>query len=206
MQILQLHLPMVQNYCCRCAKPLPRGQQACGSCLGELLSNIRTTVLFYYQSPVDQLISNLKFGNNLIGAKILGELLSNHLYAQYQNKNKPEVIIPVPLHIDRLRERGYNQALEISRPIAKKLNIPIDRFGIKRIKNTLPQAKLTVKERESNIKKAFSIADDFYYNHVAVVDDVITTGNTIIALCKILGVMGIKRIDVWCLAKSLLKI
>ena len=194
-------LPVLQNYCKRCAETLPEGQKICGSCLSDLSMQIETTALFNYSSPIDQLIINLKFRNNLIGARILGELLGNHLYDQYQNKIKPEVIIPVPLHSIRLRERGYNQALELSRPISKKLNIPIDKFSIKRVKNTAAQAVLSAKERQQNIKQAFGIDENFKYDYVAIIDDVVTTGNTVNELCKVLCSAGVSRIDIWCCAK-----
>lgn len=194
-------LPVLKNHCTRCAEALPEGQDMCGSCLGGSSLIVKTTALFYYQSPIDQLITNLKFGNNLIGAKILGELLADRLVEQYKNKNRPEIIIPVPLHPSRLRERGYNQALELSRPIAKKLQIPIDKFHVKRVKNTKPQAKLTAKERKQNIKRAFWVSPDFHYQYVAVIDDVITTGNTITELCDSLRNAGVLRVDVWCSAK-----
>lgn len=195
------NLPVLKNYCTRCAEPLPEGQDICGSCLDNSSLIIKTTALFCYQSPIDQLITNLKFGNNLIGAKILGELLARCLFEQYKDKTKPEIIVPVPLHPDRLRERGYNQALELVKPAAEKLQIPIDKFRVKRVKNTLAQAMLSAKERKQNIKEAFFVSPEFQYQYVAVMDDVITTGNTITELCKSLGGCGVKQIDIWCLAK-----
>ena len=198
-------LPVLQNYCKRCAETLPEGQKICGSCLSDLSMQIETTALFNYSSPIDQLIINLKFRNNLIGARILGELLANHLHDQYQNKSKPEIIIPVPLYSARLRERGYNQALELSRPISKKLNIPIDKFSVKRVKNTAAQVTLSAKERQQNIKQAFSVDKKFKYNYAAIIDDVITTGNTVNELCKVLYGAGVSRIDIWCCAKSQFK-
>ncbi|MBU0744725.1 MAG: ComF family protein [Gammaproteobacteria bacterium] len=198
-------LPFLKNYCQRCASPLPQGQDICGACLGNSLPAIKTTVLFHYEPPIDKLIMNLKFHNNLIGAKILGELLGDHLYNQYQAEAKPEVIIPMPLHFARLRERGYNQSLEISQPIAKRLKIPIDIFKIKRLKNTVPQSRLNAKERIKNVKHAFHVVGDFNYRHVAIVDDVITTGNTVFELSKLLYAVGATKIEIWCLAKSLFK-
>ncbi len=198
-------LPALKNHCTKCAEPLPEGQDLCGLCLNNSLPEVQIVALFYYQSPIDLLITKLKFGNNLIGAKILGELFAVRLNEHYQNKTKPEIIIPVPLHPDRLRDRGYNQALELSRPIAKKLQIPIDKFCVERIKNTQPQARLVAKERKQNIKQAFFVSQGFSYQHVAVIDDVITTGNTVVELCKSLLRVGVKQIDVWCLAKSSFK-
>lgn len=198
-------LPFLRNCCTRCASPLPDGVSCCGSCLRDFPAAVRTTVLFSYEPPIDQLIMSLKFQNNLVNAKIIGELLANHLIIQYQKEVKPQVIIPMPLHYQRLRERGYNQALELSRPIAKKLILPIDAFSVIRPKNTLPQAQLSIRERHQNIKHAFCTTRFFQYSHVAVVDDVITTGNTILELCRALVLAGAKKIDVWCCAKSLFK-
>lgn len=198
-------LPFLKNYCMRCAHPLPEGQIICGTCLNNPeASPIRAFALFYYQAPIKQLLLSLKFNNRLVNAKILGELLANYLDDQYQNQDKPEVIIPMPLHPIRLRERGYNQALELARPIAKKLKIPIDKSSVERIKNTLAQARLPTKKRTQNIKQAFSVNKTKmkHYKYVAVIDDVITTGNTATELCKILYQEGVEKIDVWCTAKA----
>ena len=177
-------------------QPLPKGQAICGA--------FRTFALFYYQTPVKQLMLGLKFNNRLVNAKIFGELLASHLYYQYQNQEKPEVIIPMPLHFTRLRERGYNQALELARPIAKKLKIPIDKSSAERTKNTIAQALLPAKKRAQNTEQAFCVnkAKIKRYKHVAVVDDVITTGNTATEFCKMLYQNGVNKIDVWCVAKA----
>jgi ComF family protein len=195
-------LPFLKNYCICCAQPLPEEQTICGSCLNNQLTFVRTFVLFHYQAPIDQLILGLKFSNRLINAKVLGDLLANYLDDQYRTRSKPEIIIPVPLHSARLRERGYNQALELARPIAKKLKISIDKSIVTRIKNTAAQALLPAKERKQNIKRAFSVTKMKNYKHVAIIDDVITTGNTIIELSKTLHQAGIEKIDIWCCAKA----
>ena len=182
--------------------PLSETQTVCGSCLNNQLSQVQTVTLFHYHPPIDNLLLSLKFNNRLVNAKILGELLASHLYAQYQAKDKPEIIIPVPLHPQRLRERGYNQALELARPIAKRLKIKIDKSKVVRVKNTLAQALLPAKKRERNIKQAFSIMKKRSYKHVAIIDDVITTGNTVAELGKMLYWDGANKIDVWCCAKA----
>jgi ComF family protein len=195
-------LPFLKNYCIRCAQPLSEDQTLCGACLNNQLTFIRTFALFHYQTPIDQLILGLKFNNRLVNARILGGLLANYLCDQYQSKDEPEAIIPVPLHSARLCERGYNQALEIARPIAKKLKIKIDYSSVVRIKDTSAQASLPAKKRRQNIKQAFSVEKIKSYKHVAVIDDVITTGNTAMELCKVLYQNGISKIDIWCCAKS----
>lgn len=198
-------LPFLKNCCLRCAQSLPEGQTICGVCLNNPLPvAVQTFALFNYQAPIKQLLLSLKFNNRLVNAKILGEMLANYLDDKYKNQDKPEVIIPVPLHPARLHERGYNQALELARLVAKKLKIPIDKCSAKRIKNTLAQALLPAKKRTQNIKQGFDIdkVRVMPYKHVAVVDDVITTGNTATELCKTLYRVGINKIDVWCVAKA----
>jgi ComF family protein len=198
-------LPFLKNCCTRCAQSLLEGQTVCGICLNNPLPyQIRTFALFYYQTPIKQLMLSLKFNNRLVNAKILGDLLASYLYHQYHKQEKPEVIIPVPLHFTRLRERGYNQALELARPIAKKLKIPIDKSNVQRTKNTIAQALLSAKKRGQNIKQVFGVNEEEIrcYKYAAVIDDVITTGNTAKELCKTLYQNGVKKIDVWCVAKA----
>jgi len=158
--------------------------------------------VFYYQYPIDHLISALKFANKLIYAKVLGELMADRLVYSYKCGSFPEVIVPVPLHKYRLRERGYNQALELARPIAKQLNIPIDFNSCVRIKHTEAQSLVPAKQRQKNVKNAFEVSKNFSAQHVAVIDDVITTGNTIRELSKVLLQSGVSRIDLWCCAKT----
>lgn len=198
-------LPFLKHCCSRCGQSLLEGQDICGSCLSNPLPfAVRFFALFHYQTPVKQLMLSFKFNNRLVNGKILGEMLAEYLYERYQNHDKPEIIIPVPLHPIRLRERGYNQALELARPVAKKLKIEINKTYAKRKKNTLAQALLPAKERLQNVRKAFEVEASKLneYKHVAVIDDVVTTGNTATELCKTLYREGIVKIDIWCLAKA----
>ena len=195
-------LPRHAHACERCGELLVANQKICGSCLKNPPPFASTFALFHYQKPVDHLITSLKFGHNLIYAKILGELLTQFLQQKYFEKSKPEIIIPVPLHKNRLCERGFNQALEIARPISKHLNIPINQFYCERIKNTEAQSELSFNERGKNIKNAFAITQSKKYKHIAIIDDVMTTGNTVTELSKILRATGVEKIDIWCCART----
>jgi ComF family protein len=146
------------------------------------------------------LITQLKFSNKLIYAKILAELFINHL--SYLNEPLPQCIIPVPLHRSRLRERGFNQALELAKPIAKRLAIPLDFKSCTRVIATKAQSQILASERKKNIKNAFVIKQNFQYQHVAIVDDVMTTGSTVAELSKTLRKHGVKQIDIWCMART----
>lgn len=202
-------LPILPYHCPRCAQFLPITPHAlaepvptCGACLKLAPPFDQTFALFPYDPPITQLIIQLKFQHRLSHAKALGELLIQKIrHEWYSDAHLPDLIIPVPLHPRRLRERGFNQALEIAKPVARALSIPIDAHGTRRIKHTAPQSTLTGSERKQNVSHAFSICRDYTGLNLAVLDDVITTGHTLTALCKMLKAHGASRIDVWCCAR-----
>lgn len=210
-QQCQTELPWISNACSQCANPLPHKTHSnyCGRCLRQPPPFDCTIALFHYQDPVSHLISNLKFHNKLIYADIFGKLVTQKLAKHYQGKNKPELIIPVPLHRKRLIERGYNQALELSRPIAKHLKIPIDYKSTQRIRATQPQSSISANKRKDNIKNAFGITPHaapsshaIKAKHILVVDDVITTGETTREFCRILRKSGVEHIDLCAVART----
>lgn len=200
------NLPFLTQICERCATPLfTLSDPICGKCLKDKHHFYETiAVPFSYHFPINAFIIRLKFLKDLKYARLLGELFAEHLAKKYEIAAKPACIIPVPLHVTRLRERGFNQALEIAKPIAKALSIPIRLDLVKRVKNTLPQSNLSKKERKQNMRSAFTINKIEGLQHIAVIDDVITTGQTILALSASLKQAGIKTIDVWCVSKRIL--
>lgn len=157
-------------------------------------------VLFRYEPPIDHFISLLKFHHQLIYARLFSQCFITRL----QNKGiiLPECLLPVPLHDRRLRERGFNQALEIAKPIAKNLKIPLANDLCRRIKSTQPQINLSAKQRMNNIKNAFAIYKIPHVKHVAILDDVVTTGSTVYALIQLLKNHGVEKVEVWCVAKT----
>ncbi len=197
-------LPSLILACKRCARPLSFQERSliCDECLKNPPPFDHSYALYLYQPPVTKLIMDLKFREALVNAKIWGELLADKIQQDwYQLALLPEAIIPVPLHKNRLKERGFNQALEIARPIAKALHLPIEMALCQRVKATAAQATLPADQRAENIKRAFRITRFTNYRYVAVVDDVMTTGQTITELCLTLKRAGIKQIDVWCCAR-----
>lgn len=132
----------------------------------------------------------------------MGTLLAEKISFQYQTEKLPDVIIPVPLHRSRQYERGFNQAIESARPISKRLNIPIEYKRCKRLVNTAAQSKLPANQRANNVKNAFVAHQDLAYKHIALLDDVMTTGHTLIEMSRALYYVGVKRIDVWCCART----
>jgi ComF family protein len=200
-------LPLIKSACQHCAIPLPETTSTlvCGQCLQQVPPFDLTYALYLYQFPVNQIILDLKFNQSLINARVLGELLTEKIqHTWYSQRPLPDIIIPVPLHPVRLKERGFNQALEIARPIAQSLKLPINREACQRTKPTAAQATLSPAERRKNIKQAFTVTQDFTQQRIAVIDDVITTGHTVTELCQTLKRHGAQAIDVWCCARATL--
>jgi ComF family protein len=129
-------------------------------------------------------------------------MLSETIKKRYANQLLPDLLLPVPLHYKRIAERGFNQALEIARIIAKSLQIPIDAKSCIRVRNTAAQAELKSDKRKANVARAFQCIKPIAAKHVAIVDDVVTTGNTVRELSKVLHKAGVERIDVWCIARA----
>lgn len=193
-------LPKIISSCQNCGQPLSINQTHCGLCLHQHLPYSQLIAAFHYRDPIAHLLTALKFNHKLGHAILLGELLGQHLYDFYQGREKPEIIIPIPLHQQRLKERGYNQALEIAKPVAKKLGIAIDRYNCIRSRNTIAQTLLAAEQRKQNIKQAFVIDKPINHKYAGVIDDVVTTGSTVTEFCKTLHQNGITNIDVWCCA------
>jgi predicted amidophosphoribosyltransferase len=135
----------------------------CESDFPFIVGTVPTYALCRYEFPMDYLITQIKFHGQLVYAKVLGELLAEKL-----PEIQAEVLIPVPLHPTRLRERGYNQALELARPLAKKRKIPLDIFSCTRIRSTQPQMAMSATKRAENLKDAFTVNPNFKTKHVAM--------------------------------------
>lgn len=149
-----------------------------------------------------QCILRLKFQGKLIYAQTLAQLFIKRMQnTWYKEAALPDLIIPVPLHVKRLKVRGFNQALEIAKPIAKRFNIQIDSLGVKRVKATAAQATLKAALRERNLAHAFLATKRYDNLSIAIVDDVITTTYTVRELAKTLKQAGAKKITIWAIAR-----
>lgn len=199
-------LPRLKMSCRQCGNKLTSIQEQisfiCGHCLKDPPVYDFILPLFEYMTPIDQFIHQLKFKKKLMYARLLGELMAETLSNYYTKQTLPECIIPVPLHPKRLRERGFNQSLELARPISKKLGIPIKPRSYKRIRNTLQQSNVPIDQRKKNVKGAFIKDSNEIYRRVAIIDDVVTTGFTVDSLSKILKSEGVTEITVWCCART----
>lgn len=194
-------LPHNDIACHNCALPLPTTESSlCGQCLQKPPPYDSTISLYHYAEPITHLITGLKFQRQLGVARLLGEQLADHLLVK--TVLRPDCILPVPLHSRRLASRGYNQALELARPIARRLGLPVETRLCVRTRATLPQTGLSAVERRSNLRKAFSLNYPCDYRHVAIVDDVMTTGQTVAALAQLLRKAGVKQVQVWTVARA----
>jgi len=183
--------------CPVCALPTP-GAAVCGACLKQAPHFDATQAVFRYEFPVDRLVQSLKYAHRLAGADFLGRAL-----AQSPVPFRPDLILPVPLAPARLAERGFNQALEIARPLARLLGVPLEIDRIHRRRDTAPQASLPWKERKQNIHHAFECELDLAGKTVLAVDDVMTTGATLEELARMLKAHGAVRVETLVLARAL---
>jgi ComF family protein len=164
------------------------------------------TVAFRFAAPVDDLIRELKYHGVMANARVLGVLLSQHICER--GEVLPRLLVPVPLHDARLRERGFNQAAAIARYAGRMLGIPYARSLVRRVRDTPSQTSLSVDERHRNVHGAFAIDGErarrrlLVAGHVAIVDDVITTGSTAAELRSVLLAAGVKQVDAWAVART----
>lgn len=151
-----------------------------------------------YAFPVDQLVQQLKFGGRMPLARTLGLLLADAAAQQ----PRPAALVPVPLHPQRERQRGFNQAEAIARVTGRALQIPVLSGAVARIRATPAQSGLDLQQRQRNLAAAFAVTAPLPA-HIALVDDVVTTGSTVLALATTLRRHGVRRVDAWSVARTL---
>ncbi|PKO89100.1 MAG: phosphoribosyltransferase [Betaproteobacteria bacterium HGW-Betaproteobacteria-12] len=183
-------------HCPQCAEPTTHGER-CGACLKEPPYFDRTVALWRYDFPVDRIIHALKYQHRISIAGWLGQSIAVHLNADDQ------WLIPMPLHPARLRERGFNQALEIARATARQLQLPMLGNCLARQRPTPPQAELTPPERRRNVRGAFACNADLSGRHIILVDDVMTTGASVGECARVLKLHGAREITVAVAARAL---
>jgi len=198
-------IPKNQRSCNKCALPLATSAPdlICGQCQQHQPNYDSTYSFALYAPPLDRMLQQLKFHQKLYFAKLLGELMADDIQAR--RLTMPDLLIPVPLHTQRLRQRGYNQALELARPIASRLALPFELHHCDRHKPTCEQTGLPAHKRQFNMVGAFRVSANLRNMHVTIIDDVMTTGATVNELAKQLRKAGARRIDVWVCARAVLK-
>lgn len=188
------HLPAA--HCPICALPTWQGA-VCGHCLRKPPHYSRTVAAFAYAFPLAELLQAYKFGEQLQLAPALAGKMTLNIEAL------PDCIVPMPLHPERLRERGFNQSLLLARELGQQLDIPVLAGACVRVRNTAPQSSLTWRERGKNIRNAFTCSTELAGKHVVVVDDVMTTGSSLNELAKALKLAGATEVSNWVVARTL---
>jgi ComF family protein len=191
-------LPWNRTACPTCALPLPQAAPACGACLRRAPPLDAIHAAFVYARPFDRLLPRLKFHGDLAAGRLLSQLMID----AFAGLPRPDAIVPLPLHRARLRQRGYDQALELARPLARAFALPLRSDVLQRLRATTAQSELGALARRRNVRDAFAVGDATNLPpHVALVDDVMTTGATLHAAAKALRRVGVQRVDAWVCAR-----
>jgi ComF family protein len=192
-------LPWQAHTCQQCGLPLPITQPHCGNCLKANFAFDDVVSAMIYKPPIQGLMIKFKFQQGFACGKALSHLLLSQL--QSQQTIKPDYLIAMPSHWKRKCKRGFNQAHEIAKVLSKELHLPLLKKGIIRCKHTPPQAQLGSNARSQNLRHAFKVPP-LNATHVAIIDDVLTSGNTANALAKTLKNANVSRVSVWVAARA----
>ncbi|ASJ98334.1 MULTISPECIES: ComF family protein [Shewanella] len=187
--------------CLGCGRLISVQTCYCGACMKSL--PIKVVAPASYHDGLGEAVAAIKYQGQLAGLTPLVNALVQRIQAlvEIEAITLPQVLVPVPLHPKRLRERGFNQAYLIASELGQALSLPVLPHALARICDTQPQAGLTGKQRRRNLAGAFSLMEDFDYQRIALIDDVVTTGTTVSEITKLFERRYI-QVQVWCLARA----
>ncbi|EPJ45855.1 MAG: hypothetical protein OFPII_25030 [Osedax symbiont Rs1] len=198
-------LPWQGNACSKCALPLSIvmetttiKQALCKNCIELPPFFQQTFATFNYNFPIDALIPKIKSEKQRFHLHWLALCLTEKLPACLK---MPEVLIPVPISKKKMLRTGYNQTEQLASELSKLLNIEVDNRLVSKNRDTRAQANLNAKQRKRNLLDAFEVQEN-NYRHIAIIDDVMTTGATVNEIAKHLLITGICKVDVWVLART----
>lgn len=193
---------LTKERCPVCALPTFNAE-ICGHCLQHPPAFDATIAAFSFVFPMDALLRALKYRGELSVA----EIAANGIISSLTSQHLPDLLIPMPLHPQRLQERGFNQAMEISRRIARHTQCLLSTNNIIRLRHGEPQASLPLHKRAKNVKGVFAVNDavgtDLRGKHIAVIDDIMTSGASLNELAKTLKKAGAARVECWVAARTL---
>ncbi|MNJ21614.1 DNA utilization protein GntX [compost metagenome] len=201
----EAELPWLQDGCQVCALPLPMQGLTCAQCRRRAPAFFRVEAPWHYGFPLDTLISRFKYNSQWPMGHLLAQLLGRWLCHRYsEGLPRPALLIPVPLAPRRLRQRGYNQAAMLASWLSGHTGIVSNEQVLKRLLDTPAQQGLKARARKRNLRQAFIVtnAHTIEGRHLALIDDVLTTGATAQTLASLLLKAGARRVDVYCLART----
>lgn len=185
--------------CWRCLASKSPTQLICENCYNNQFYFDRIITAFEYGFPIEQILHQLKYREKIEYTTLLSQLFWSRISQQIQNL--PDVIIPVPLHINKLKKRGFNQSYELLYEFRQLNHTKI--INAERIKETNSQARLSRNARINNIKGAFKVNQNLHGKHVVIIDDVVTTASTVNELSRMCKLRGANKVEVWCLMRAL---
>jgi len=193
-------LPWNPLACRQCGIAMPDDRlPRCGACRVDPPPFTHAFCPLQYRFPVDRLLPRFKFHGDLAA----GDLLATLMQWPVDPGDLPHALLPVPLHRSRLRSRGYDQALELARALARGLQLPLHADALRRCRATRAQTELGAIERKLNVRDAFVLRPGLALPaHVALVDDVMTTGATLAECARVLLAGGVQRVDAWTIARA----
>ena len=184
--------------CQRCAQPLPNESSSlCPSCHQHPADLDHVLTAYRFEEPLRSLLHEFKYREGLYLSSLMAELMLQAWPAGHRSA----CLIPVPLHRSRLRQRGFNQAAELAKRLGKMLRIPCDLSSCQKIVNTPQQAGLNAQQRQRNLQQAFQ-SRELGYQHVTLIDDLMTTGETANEVARTLKNQGVERVELWCCARA----
>lgn len=196
-------LPFNHQSCQICALPLTGTEGlVCGACLRRPPHFQQAVCTFRYEYPLAQLVRSLKYGGRLAVARVVADLMAEHLQTQLSDNAPPDCLVPVPLHAMRFCHRGYNQVIEVGRLLSRRLNVPLRTDVVERTRATLEQAGQSRRKRRLNVRGAFRVCMESPPARIALLDDVITTGSTVNELARVLTRAGVEHVQVWGIARA----
>jgi ComF family protein len=192
-------LPWIEHACPNCARPQLH-DQPCAACAKRPPAFDAAWAAFRFEAPIHRCILGLKYRASFVDARMLGNLLSARLHTH--RDPLPQLLLPVPLHRRRLVQRGYNQALEVAHIVGKALSVPVAHDVALRVRATEDQIGKTAAQRRRNVRGAFALRGSVEGLHVALFDDVMTTGATLGELARVCRAGGAARVEAWSIARA----
>lgn len=180
-----------------------RGKLVCDPCAGDLpwlreRAFEGAIAAFEYRFPIDRLVQRFKFGGDLA----IGHWLGEQLAGRVRGPDPPDLLVAPPLSPRALRERGFNQAVELAKSVGRALDVRVEVAALRKVRETAPQRTLGRRQRQSNLRGAFVCNVDLRGISVAIVDDVITTGATARSVAAALRRAGARSVRVWAAARA----